>query len=188
MARRAAGSDGDRTPSRRGFLQAAGIGVVGAAAAAAASVAGPGAPAPAAVPAGVPPRAAGPGFDHLVVLMFENRSFDNIFGWLYADEAPPGGGSFDGLTGAHANRTADGRVVRAHRYRGGTDQVMSSPSPDPGEEYPHVNTQLFGSVAPPENRGRPVHEMSAPYNAPADDRVPPTMAGFLEDYISTYRA
>ncbi|WP_210506213.1 alkaline phosphatase family protein [Naasia sp. SYSU D00057] len=182
-------SDGDPAPSRRGFLQAAGIGAAGVAAAAAASIAGRGAPAPAPEPATtVPPRAGGPGFDHLVVLMFENRSFDNIFGYLYADGAPPGGGGFDGLTPEHANRTADGRVVRAHRYRGGTDEVMSSPRPDPGEEYPHVNTQLFGTVDPPENRDRRVPDMKAPFNAPADDTAVPPMSGFVEDYIGSYRA
>ena len=31
----------------------------------------------------LPLRAGGPGFDHLVVLMYENRSFDNLLGRLY---------------------------------------------------------------------------------------------------------
>ena len=30
---------------------------------------------------------------------------------------------------------------------------MNTPSPDPGEEYQHVNTQLFGLIDPPGNRG-----------------------------------
>lgn len=37
----------------------------------------------------IPPRAAGPGFDHLVVMMFENRSFDNMLGYLYSESSPP---------------------------------------------------------------------------------------------------
>ena len=28
------------------------------------------------------------GFDHLVVLMLENRSFDNLFGFLYESDSP----------------------------------------------------------------------------------------------------
>jgi len=28
------------------------------------------------------------GFDHLVVLMLENRSFDNLCGYLYEDDQP----------------------------------------------------------------------------------------------------
>jgi hypothetical protein len=30
---------------------------------------------------------------------------------------------------------------------------MDTPNPDPGEEYQHVNTQLFGVIDPPGNRG-----------------------------------
>ena len=29
-------------------------------------------------------------FDHVVVLMLENRSFDNVLGYLYQDGVPPG--------------------------------------------------------------------------------------------------
>jgi len=41
--------------------------------------------------------------EHIVVLMFENRSFDNVLGWLYdSQNAPPfnqvpSGQSFEGL-------------------------------------------------------------------------------------------
>ena len=35
-------------------------------------------------------------FDHLVVVMFENRSFDNLLGYLYEQGAVP---QFDGLAG-----------------------------------------------------------------------------------------
>ena len=39
---------------------------------------------------------------HVVVLMLENRSFDKLLGWLYADEPPydraPDGQHFEGLT------------------------------------------------------------------------------------------
>jgi|ETNmetMinimDraft_25_1059894.scaffolds.fasta_scaffold11468_3 hypothetical protein len=44
-------------------------------------------------------------FDHLVVLMLENRSFDNMLGWLYdPNNAPPfdkvpGGQTFNGVSG-----------------------------------------------------------------------------------------
>ena len=36
-----------------------------------------------------------PGFDHVVVLMGENRSFDNLLGWLYTPETLPPGETFD---------------------------------------------------------------------------------------------
>lgn len=93
-----------------------------------------------------------PGFDHVVVLMGENRSMDNLLGWLYTPEDVPRGQTFDGLAfGSYSNRGPDGRTVPAHVYTGATDAIMRSPDPDPGEEYPYVNTQLFGRVDPPEN-------------------------------------
>ena len=30
-----------------------------------------------------------PQIEHVVVLMLENRSFDNVVGWLYRSETPP---------------------------------------------------------------------------------------------------
>jgi phospholipase C len=36
--------------------------------------------------------------EHIVVVMFENRSFDNLLGDLY-----PSSASFDGLTGSETN-------------------------------------------------------------------------------------
>ncbi|MWV50120.1 hypothetical protein GRS96_12665 [Rathayibacter sp. VKM Ac-2803] len=129
-----------------------------------------------------------PGFDHVVVVMFENRSFDNILGQLHADGDLPAGETFEGLaTGEHTNTTAAGDTVATFVYEGATDTVMRQPDPDPGEEYPHVNTQLFGTIDPPSNAGKTVGEMTAPYNAPADASTP-TMSGFLEDYVQNLRA
>ncbi|MFJ6651214.1 alkaline phosphatase family protein [Microbacterium sp. NPDC091313] len=185
-----------RRQSRRSFLRFAGLGAAGLAATAGAAFGvsrisssqaetpQPGdtsAPTPS---ASVPPRAAGPGFDHLVVVMFENRSFDNLLGWLYADEQPPRGQSFEGLRDDLTNTASDGTVVAAHRYSGPTDEVMSSPRPDPGEEYPHVNTQLFGSVDPEANRHRKVKDMRAPFNAPPAGATA-DMSGFVQDYIDS---
>lgn len=122
-----------------------------------------------------------PGFDHLVVVMGENRSFDNILGYLYNPDAPPSSGTFDGLAfGNYANTATDGTAVAAHRYSGATDRIMSQPNPDPGEEYPHVNTQLFG-VQDEANLGKDVGDMTHPYNAPATGQTA-TMDGFVRDY------
>jgi phospholipase C len=191
--------DGHETPpSRRNFLKFAGLGAAGVAAAAGAAFGisrladtpGGAMPDSTAAPtptASVAPRAAGPGFDHLIVVMFENRSFDNLLGYLYADEAPSGGQTFEGLHDGLSNATHSGHSVAAHRYTGPTDVVMSSPQPDPGEEYSHVNTQLFGTVDPPHNRHRKVADQTAPFNAPSDASNP-TMSGFLQDYIDNYVA
>ncbi|PPL16193.1 alkaline phosphatase family protein [Microterricola pindariensis] len=128
-----------------------------------------------------------PGFDHLVVVMGENRSFDNLLGFLYAPDTLPQGQTFDGLAfGDYSNTAPDGTAIPAHVYTGSTDAIMGSPSPDPGEEYPHVNTQLFNRIDPVDNAEKPVGEMQAPYNAPAST-AKPGMDGFVTDYDVNYR-
>ena len=65
---------------------------------------------------------------------------------------------------------------------------MNTPNPDPGEEYPHINTQLFGMLDPSEQPVQAREAMSRPYNAPADPGQAPTMDGFVADYISAFTA
>ena len=125
--------------------------------------------------------------DHVVVVMFENRSFDNLLGRLYQ---PGEVGSFEGVIGKDldnpipewAEHGADRGVVPY-----GVAQDMDTPNPDPGEEYQHVNTQLFGVIDPAANRAVLADQMSAPYNAPSVGRLA-TMDGFVADYISAYTA
>jgi phospholipase C len=126
--------------------------------------------------------------DHVVVIMFENRSLDNLLGRLYQ---PGEVASWDGVAGRDLSNpvpewaagAAGDKVVP---YRVAAD--MNSPSPDPGEEYQHVNTQLFGLIDPPGNRGILAEKMTVPYNAPADPRQPPGLDGFVADYISAFTA
>ncbi|WP_336643695.1 alkaline phosphatase family protein [Microbacterium sp. MMO-113] len=183
-----------RDPSRRGFLAAGGAALAGAViggaggAAIGASVAG-GRDGFADDPdpfAALTPRSE-PGFDHLVVVMGENRSFDNLLGYLYTKQNVPQGETFEGLDfGSYSNTAPDGTVVEAHVYRGDTDRIMSLPDPDPGEEYPHVNTQIFGTVDPKTNADLFVDQMTTPFNAPTHGEKA-TMSGFLEDYIINFR-
>jgi phospholipase C len=118
--------------------------------------------------------------DHVVVVMFENRSFDNLLGRLYQ---PGEVASFNGVIGKDLSnpvpewaehRPGDGIV----RY--GVAAGMNTPNPDPGEEYPHVNTQLFG-VLDEANRGK--FEAGQSFNEPAAGQVP-AMDGFVADFIS----
>jgi phospholipase C len=48
--------------------------------------------------------------NHIVVLMLENRSFDHMLGYLYADSGnvSASGQAFDGLTGTESNPSAKG--------------------------------------------------------------------------------
>jgi len=120
--------------------------------------------------------------DHVVLVLFENRSFDNLLGRLYQPGEVP---SFEGVIGKDlsnpippwAEHGAERRVVP---YAVADD--MDSPNPDPGEEYQHTNTQLF-NILDETNRFKDATEMVAPYNAPAEGQVP-TMDGFVTDYIS----
>ncbi|MFB6609333.1 alkaline phosphatase family protein [Agromyces sp. NPDC056379] len=188
-----ASSESPRSPSRREFLRvggaaAAGV-VVGGGAGAAVGVALAGGSPSATAPS---PSAAASGGDspieHLVVLMGENRSFDNLLGRLYSTASLPPGARFEGLEfGDYANVAADGSSIPAHVYSGATDRIMERPDPDPGEEYPHVNTQLFNTIDPPHNEGREPPHMTAPYNAPHDDSKP-DMSGFVRDYESKLAA
>jgi len=126
-------------------------------------------------------------FDHLVVVMFENRSFDNLLGYLYEPGEAPRGQRFNGVAGrdlANAIPTFIGDGYdRVAVYRG---TAMSDPNPDPGEEYPHVNTQLFNQVNPEANRFAAVAKMQAPFNAPPQPGQVPAMDGFVADYIDNF--
>ncbi len=130
--------------------------------------------------------------DHIVVLMMENRSFDNMLGWLYDPQnAPPfdkvpRGQSFEGVSGKNLSNPIPSY---AHDVSRGSVPVgkaisITSPNPDPGEEYFHVNTQLFGSVIPPDNRQHPYNRK--PYNLPASLPNSAPMNGFVTDYIDMF--
>lgn len=182
-------------PSRRGFLKLGGAALAGAVvggaggAAIGATIAANQRDGFAAGPdqfAALTPRSA-PGFDHIVVVMGENRSFDNMLGYLYSQDNLPDGQTFEGLAfGEHSNTSAEGEKVDAHVYVGETDKIMSHPNPDPGEAYPHVNTQIFGTIEPTTNADLFEDQMSAPYNMPQHGEKA-TMSGFLEDYIINFR-
>jgi phospholipase C len=120
--------------------------------------------------------------DHVVLVLFENRSFDNLLGRLYQPGEVP---SFEGVLARDlsnpipdwAEHGAERKVVP---YTVATD--MDSPNPDPGEEYQHTNTQLY-NILNEANRFRDAGDMVAPFNAPSPGQRP-TMDGFVTDYIS----
>ena len=103
--------------------------------------------------------------DHVVVVLFENRSLDNVLGHLYG---PEDGKTFEGVIGKDlsnpipewAEHGADRKVVP---YGVATD--MDSPNPDSGEEFFHTNTQLFNTLDE-QNRFKIGEGASEPWNAP----------------------
>src|SRR5215831_12087345 len=131
---------------------------------------------------------SGQKFDHVVAVMFENRTFDNLLGRLYQ---PGEVASFEGVLGKEltnpipdwAEHGADRKVVPY-----GVAAGMNVPNPDSGEDFQHVNTQLFGVIDPPGNRCVLSELMTAPFNAPADPQAVPTMDGFTPEQVPVISA
>lgn len=112
--------------------------------------------------------------EHIVVLMLENRSFDNLLGWLYDpanpapfNQVPPPG--FDGVYGKNLNNpTLNGESVPV-----GKGYVFTDPNPDPGEPYQDVYCQLYGQKQVP-----------ALNQVPPNPTAPPNMQGFVYNYAA----
>jgi len=116
---------------------------------------------------------------HIVVVVLENRSFDNLFGWLYNEEESlhfiPSHSSlpFQGLTKklavsfANPLKNSAGETLFSCPPVEGVPSVKNSPwinSPgfNPHEPFPHVWKQVFGF----------------------EGNKHPTMLGFVQDYAS----
>src|ERR1043166_4346201 len=86
---------------------------------------------------------------HVVVLMLENRSFDNLLGWLYDESGAPRGQPFDGLRPDMWNPLGPRwwpstlRVPGAKTPPRPGDGAYRLPRTAPGEGYPNTNAQLF---------------------------------------------
>jgi phospholipase C len=99
--------------------------------------------------------------DHIFVLVLENRSFDNLLGWLYAPQNQParnipassGAPTFEGLTERSFWNT---RVAADHDtapegtriYAGKVSGSDRKPDPCPREVCPSFVEQMFGTDAP----------------------------------------
>lgn len=118
-------------------------------------------------------------FDHVVVLMFENRSFDQILGALYEPGKVPRGQSFEGVLGKTFDQKApNGSTIGVTRL---TDPL--APYTDPGEDFQCMNAQIFGSFVPEKNAIVGATDMVEPYNiAPGAAHTQPPMNGFVRDY------
>ncbi len=121
---------------------------------------------------------------HIVVLMLENRSFDNLLGWLYEGKTPPRGqqyeGLHEGLWNPLDNIDSDGNPFtemvgvrkNGHPYQLGRKTVSGKanlclPDPDPGEGYKDATYQLYGTYK--------VDDLYPP---------PPTAMGYVNNYMS----
>ncbi|MGD0190848.1 MAG: alkaline phosphatase family protein [Rhizomicrobium sp.] len=84
--------------------------------------------------------------DFVVHLMLENRSFDQMLGFLYTDDEneSPAGDAFDGLTGNEFNLDSSGNKVTVFRIDQTHPTPYFMPGCDPREGFEPTNLQLFG--------------------------------------------
>jgi phospholipase C len=117
--------------------------------------------------------------EHIVVVMFENRSFDNLLGWLYDPEndAPfnvvPD--DFEGLSREQKVLTNVDPTTKAAVSVGKTEDVRG-PQPNPGEPFEDVYSQIY-------DVDRPVFENIPP--APSNRAA---MGGFIRNYAAQKHA
>lgn len=123
-------------------------------------------------------------FDHVVVLMLENRSFDCLLGYLYEDDRPArfipdNDPEFRGVAGKehelwNYDDSDPPKKIHVGKAPFETQQDMCQPFPDPGEEYkPHVNCQVYSD----DEASTDIKEL--PHPAP--------MSGFVKDFIRTMK-
>ena len=89
--------------------------------------------------------------DHFVVLMLENRSFDQMLGFLYTENGnvSPLGHAYAGLTGKEFNFDSQGNPVHVFKIKASDPYAYFMPGADPGEGYFNTNSQLFSNhIAP----------------------------------------
>jgi phospholipase C len=122
--------------------------------------------------------------DHIIVVLFENRSLDNVLGHLYG---PDDGKTFEGVIGKDLSNPIPDWAEHGANYKRvpyGITDTLDTPNPDSGEEYFHTNTQLYNTLDT-HNRFKIGEGATEPWNAPPEGATP-TMDGFVTDYISTF--
>ena len=97
---------------------------------------------------------------HIVQLMLENRSFDQMLGFLYTANGnrSPTNQPYEGLTGNEFNPDDTGREIQVFKIDATAQHPYLMPGADPGEGFFNTNFQLFSTDDPapgavPTNQG-----------------------------------
>jgi phospholipase C len=105
---------------------------------------------------------------HIVQLMLENRSFDQMLGFLYTanNNRSPTNQPYEGLTGNESNPDDTGREIKVFKIDNNSPHPYLMPGADPGEGFYNTNFQLFQTDDPaptdqPNNRGFVVNFIAA---------------------------
>ena len=123
-----------------------------------------------------------PQIKKIVMLMLENRSLDNVLGWLYEDQVlspdqvfPPNSSlRFDGITPGDQNFVEWQGFAPAHGTQGWT-QPLRQPRWNPNEWWENVGNQMYS-----DGYG---HDTQTRWSA-----ATPPMTGFAWDYAADYDA
>ena len=121
-----------------------------------------------------------PQVEHIVMLMLENRSLDNVLGWLYEGSRPklnippaPGLPSYDGLIEGHYSLPLKPHfwspVTDYPIVKGAGSDGFTVPNLDPNEGFPNVLNQCFGDATTSVKAEPPQGTFAA-------------MKGFLQDF------
>jgi len=117
--------------------------------------------------------------------MMENRSFDNLLGWLYETDQPQ-----------HFLPDQNTKLENVEKFKGLADANYSNPlnlhepdqlikikkgvnsfqvpNPDPNEDFKYMNRQLFGLDINKKTEGW----------LPIEEGIKPSMQGFVADYVT----
>jgi len=87
--------------------------------------------------------------EHVVVVMFENRSFDNVLGGLYPEATKKG--LYRGLKGDESNPVDPNDPGKGRVSVFQEPGFMIMPYPDPGELFDDMNEQIFETAHPDKN-------------------------------------
>src|SRR5438552_2838800 len=82
--------------------------------------------------------------DHLVILMLENRSFDQMLGMTYQGSA-----TVSGLRGTEQNKDAGGNNLAVFPITTDMENCDFYPLANPDEGYEATNRQLFSTTEAP---------------------------------------
>lgn len=137
---------------------------------------------------------------HVVAVMLENRSFDNMCGWLYRQGPPPslylprasGVKQFRGLNSKLFNPVSEqyfidgsGQTYPPFDRANATDM----PNPDPEEAFDDVNYQLFGPEPPSQTPKWPNLGFVINYAKVTDTNIPvQIMEPFSPDQVPVISA
>ena len=122
-------------------------------------------------------------FEHVVVLQLENRSLDNLLGYLYPTGKSLSGDDFDGVSPGSYSNPIPSYAPDSQRGSVPVSKCTSLLNPvyDPAEQWTAVNLALYNQFNPSSNQNvKSEADFASPYNLPASGATfPAPMDGFV---------